>query len=559
MTKEIFIIIFMIFSLIIEAIMLIVLSVKISKFHQLSLKDTIIYPFLVLLTIGILWTLIGHYDHAVWYEDLIRSIKDSIGVVKLDLDSDLLDLLKATKGVGYLAMVSYYGAYIISFLALFSLAFTLARKTVMNTLSSIGKLSLNEKTYVFGFNEDAKNFIKGLKNDNRKKIIVILDSSVLNKYVDEILYLNEYKISYKKKPYGKTDEIIKTLKKLSKNKKKKYHFVTFFDDDAKNVSFIVAAKRYLKEINAFGSYSFNDVENINCNNAYLLKFNDKVKTNKIIVNGGEVLFSKKNRLAIKTGNSEIKLEPAEKDQKYNSNIYLIDPNSLKSSDNGTNINIVNGLGSDEDYSYKKYSISFKPQRNIFIKVFCSNIQKPVLDEIIRKRPDNEETLNSAGEITDTFDASRGMIKAINKYDVIAYDFIIKNSFARFLDDDNIDTDSTIRNCDINLYVLGFGKVNKALTRDVLINNQFAEKIPGEQKNTYKLKIKRMNVKIYEKKKEIDDDLSFSFIKYDKNKFKGEYYDLPDNFINKNDFKIDNRFDDTFLNDIYDVIKEKTKS
>jgi len=155
--------------------------------------------------------------------------------------------------------------------------------------------------------------------------------------------------------------------------------------------------------------------------------------------------------------------------------------------------------------------------------------------------------------------AKGKIRTFNKYDLIAYDFICTHNFAKYLDQDMIADDCTVNDCDINLYMFGYGKVGQAILRDVLINSQFITK--EEVNGSYILKPKRMNVSVYEKNsKNSDIDTALGFMKYNKANFnQDDYLELIDNYLDASCFKFGKSVDDfNIIEGIYDELKHKDK-
>lgn len=157
------------------------------------------------------------------------------------------------------------------------------------------------------------------------------------------------------------------------------------------------------------------------------------------------------------------------------------------------------------------------------------------------------------------DNAKGKIRIFNKYDLIAYDFISNHNFAKYIDQDLINDDCTIKDCDINLYMFGYGKVGQAMLRDILINTQFVTK--EEVNGASLLKPKRINVTVYDKKGKNDDiNTALGFLKYNKASFNPEsHLELIDNYLNESDFIFDKPVDDfNVIENIYDHLKAKNK-
>lgn len=76
--------------------------------------------------------------------------------------------------------------------------------------------------------------------------------------------------------------------------------------------------------------------------------------------------------------------------------------------------------------------------------------------------------------TDIVSSGHGCIHYVNKYQMIATDFIDKYPLSRFMDDRHIDYDTSMvrENIDINLFFIGFGNTNQQLFLTSVANNQF---------------------------------------------------------------------------------------
>ena len=159
------------------------------------------------------------------------------------------------------------------------------------------------------------------------------------------------------------------------------------------------------------------------------------------------------------------------------------------------------------------------------------------------------------------------MRTYNKYDLNSYIFNQKHTFAKYIhsvetkEEEYIHSDCTISGCDIHAYFIGFGQVNQTLMRDVLINNQFVEKVENEEKR-FTLKPKRIDVDVYEKAKKLNAlDLSNGLLKYQKESFRAEnYLDLPEDYLSHIRFHLETNVEDiNIINAIYDDIKERIKT
>lgn len=658
--------------MIIELAMMGYLFHKIFRHKSLTLKDTFIYPFMLLITTIIVYICIqtAHLSSGFW-KDLAKSLSASVDIVKLSTDEKLISVLENVSWPDKAILINYYLSYFISLFALFSLSFTLLRITILNKFK-IYFTPRKEKTYIFGFNDDAKNFIKNLTYDEKKKCIVVLDSTGLEKYVDEKIFLNRYKVPYIFKKYSFVTETKKTIYKLTKGKKK-YNIITFFDDESKNITFISLVKELFIEKEYYGGYWRKEIRLEENNNA---KTNSNLCAITLDINIDSNVLNKidKNEVYKKLeGDFNYNLFDI-KDLKYDLNIEKIlcilckqyiygkDNENLKPKDirsgvlnklkkdfEGTlnsiiwickindnepiywnykrNKNVFNfddisqckftvepylGEKCKEDSPYDiepklftkqnnifdfileesseikkinnnkilldlfclKYDIEslyYSPLKDVNVIISCNKNQEEMLNNLIVNEEIVEKNNERIGQFKEyiygnwkylmerdkeNIDYSFGMIKTFNKYDVISLDFLKKHSFARYIKADNINDDCTLNNCDINLYVLGLGKVNESILRDVIINNQFAER--SSQENTYNILPKRINVNVYDENKKLESiDLSSGFLKYKKSNYnEANYFELPDELLTLDDIHNYKSVEEAnFLNDIYENIKD----
>lgn len=123
--------------------------------------------------------------------------------------------------------------------------------------------------------------------------------------------------------------------------------------------------------------------------------------------------------------------------------------------------------------------------------------------------------------------SSSCIHYINKYHKIAVDFIDNYPFARFMNENQIDYDTSLvkGNVNINALFVGFGKTNQEIFLTSVANNQFityGEKEP---------KLKQVNYYLFDKNEtEKNKNLNHSYYRYKnwkKNVNKNYYLELPE--------------------------------
>ena len=398
-----------------EIYLIVFLIFKIKRYRRLTLKDTIVYPIVVFLSIVTLIVTKFFYLEEKGFQVVSSSLNDSVSIVALSLNMDVFNgLLEHNSVASKFVLATYIGEYLVSALALISISFLLVHIAFVNTCRKIKNfLSLKnqEVDYVIGFNEDVQEYVKAycekyVMDSNNKgrnhRMIVVLNSAILNNFESEKFYLHKYKTSFITKPYTTVKDIKKTIKQLSFGKRSK-RIISFLDDDKQNFLFVNEALQYVVE-------------------------NDK-----------DVKFI----------------------------------------------------------------------------VVANNSQEVFLKNIIYEKDVNNSTK----------DKSNGRINIYNKYNLISLEFIKNHNFAKYFPKKFVNDDLTISDdCDINLYFFGFGNVNQALLRDILITNQFVRKAKDGDKTI--LLPKRLNVEVFESKLKIESmDLFNGILKYKKEK-----YQNPERFL-----------------------------
>lgn len=468
--------------MVIEVILGAYLVNKIIKHHKLSLKDTAIYPVVMILTMITLSIGYFNYDgNGASIKDVGSTLKNSFDIIKLSIDTELSSSLIHNDKASNFLFLSYVGELILSGLALISISVSLLFVIVKNFFYKRQNKKIEELDYVFGFNNDCKEYLKNYhttypKGKANHKTYVVIDNSGLDKFEEEKFFLSKNHIPFIERPCSNKDDLYKTIsnlekkhiviriltfykkifKAISKLKKKKdkekkiaIKVLTFYDEDKKNFEFVKTALEYLK--------NNNDKEFIVVANIEQERFlNNMLFTNK--------LDRKAKGLTVKEDDLEVE------------------------------------------------------------------------------------------------DESKGKITIYNKYDLMAHDFAKHHNFAQYLPKEFINEDLTIKDADINLYVLGFGKVNQRVLRDILVCNQFVEKKNG------KLLPKRMNVVIYDSKETFECfELINGLFKYDKASYQKNpewnkrYLDLPEDYVSHREFRTKKSiYADDFVKSLFDEINNKCK-
>lgn len=415
---------------------------KIRKCKKISLKDTAIYPLLMLVGAFVMCTAHAKYcDYSHWFENLTYAFSEVFDIVKLSVDNSLLKTLYEED---VFMLIVYVMLYIVSALALFSLSLSLVKTVLKNALRI--KIFNKEITCVFGFNDDAKTYIRNLSGEQRKNTCVVLKQNEINNYSAEKLFLDENSIKYYVLPYGNEEKFKKTVSKLTRRKSRKYNIIYFFDSENQIYDTISWSQNYLKENDLYG-------------------------------------------------------------------------------------------------------------KNLQFIVSASGGQTPFIRELIKGNPDGE-VINAKGRTVRLQDESRGNITAFDKYEIQAFDFVCKHNFAKYFPSSLLNENCTVRDCDVNLYVLGLGKVNQALIKDILIETQFVTVTDDGR-----LAPLRMNVVIYDKvKKFANFPLSYGLLKYDPTDYgRQNYFELPEAYSTHVDYRYDTDTGEAkFINRIYDEIKKRGK-
>ena len=448
---NIFVIILSFAFIALELYMVCYVGKKMIIVKKLSLKDTIIYPLVVVLAAVTLMIARGYYLKADAVDNIPASLKDSVSIVALSINTDLVKKLWDLKQFdSSMLVIVYCVEYFVSILALISISLSIILVTIVNKVRCLWYKfhKFDEIDYIIGFNEDSKKYIKNYckeyidgKKSRSHKTYVVLDNSGIDKNEDKKFYLNKNRMPYIEFPCNDKNNLEKLLNKFTKKSKKRVKkFIVFIEDDKLLFDFVKLA---------------------------LNKVNERVE-------------------------------------------FVILANSEQE-------NFLNNL-------------------------------------LVTSKEDRNEEINND---CDRQDRSSGRIRIVNKYDLIAQEFVQNHNFAKYFEPSLLNDDLTVKDCDINLYVLGFGKVNQAVLRDTLICNQFVQKVKKGEKLV--LAPKRMNVKIYELNETVDCfELINGLFKYDKAKYNQQnYLNLPEDYVSnveiKSNFSI---YANDFIKLIFKEINDK---
>ncbi len=134
-------------------------------------------------------------------------------------------------------------------------------------------------------------------------------------------------------------------------------------------------------------------------------------------------------------------------------------------------------------------------RRIHIYVFGSQLHKSVYDEIVKE--------------------AYGCIRLVDKYKLIAMDFIDKHPFTQYLTQEHLDYSTCLlkENVDINVLFVGFGKTNRQIFFTSVANNQF---LSGDVDNFV---LHPVHYHIFDKEKSASKNLNHDYYRY-----RNEFYE-----------------------------------
>ncbi len=142
-------------------------------------------------------------------------------------------------------------------------------------------------------------------------------------------------------------------------------------------------------------------------------------------------------------------------------------------------------------------------------------------------------------------ASSGLVHFVNKYKLVAYDFVDKYPLTEFMTNEQIDFDSaTIKpDVSINVVMLGFGKTNRQIFLTSVENNQFLSIEDGKTVQ------KAVNYWIYDKEDARNDkNLNHDYYRFAQDLDGKDYLPIPEKPANEAFFELDVN-DDEFYNSL----------
>lgn len=192
--------------------------------------------------------------------------------------------------------------------------------------------------------------------------------------------------------------------------------------------------------------------------------------------------------------------------------------------------IVNTLDDEKNLEYCRQIGALVAEQNLGELVWDASRG---LNAYVFAEPSNEQVFLMLAKKTS------GCVHYINKYKLIAMDFVDRYPLTQFMSEEQIDYDTaTIRNdVAINVAMIGFGKTNQQIFLTSVANNQF---LTIEQTdNANKLKTKLVNYFIYDKKDSRNDkNLNHNYFRFNHELLDEEYLPLPEKIANESFFTLD---------------------
>ncbi len=187
---------------------------------------------------------------------------------------------------------------------------------------------------------------------------------------------------------------------------------------------------------------------------------------------------------------------------------------INTEDENVNVNLINEFYKNDTNNAP--GLNFDKLNNLNYYVFGSNKYSSLYSNIIEK--------------------SKGRFHFINVHKMLADSFEYNYPLTRFMDENHLDYKTgTLKNdTDVNVFMIGFGRVNKEIFMNSVRNNQFItlENYNANDKDMSKVieKHKPVNYYIFEKEKNnnIEQNLNFTYFRFEnehpKPGFENDYYD-----------------------------------
>lgn len=208
--------------------------------------------------------------------------------------------------------------------------------------------------------------------------------------------------------------------------------------------------------------------------------------------------------------------------------------------------IVNTLNDEKNLEYCQQISTLVLEQNLGELVWDDSRG---LNAYVFAEPSNEQVFLKLTKKTS------GCVHYINKYKLVAMDFVGKYPLTQFMSEEQIDYDTATIKEDvaINVAMIGFGKTNQQIFLTSVANNQFLTIEQTESGKT--LKTKLVNYFVYDKKdSQNDKNLNHNYFRFDSELTDEEYLPLPEKIANESFLTLD-------INDkdFYVSLKENLKS
>lgn len=208
--------------------------------------------------------------------------------------------------------------------------------------------------------------------------------------------------------------------------------------------------------------------------------------------------------------------------------------------------IVNTLHDEKNLEYCQQISALVLEQNLGELVWDDSRG---LNAYVFAEPSNEQVFLKLTKKTS------GCVHYINKYKLVAMDFVGKYPLTQFMSEEQIDYDTATIKEDvaINVAMIGFGKTNQQIFLTSVANNQFLTIEQTESGKT--LKTKLVNYFAYDKKdSQNDKNLNHNYFRFDSELTDEKYLPLPEKIANESFLTLD-------INDkdFYVSLKENLKS
>lgn len=208
--------------------------------------------------------------------------------------------------------------------------------------------------------------------------------------------------------------------------------------------------------------------------------------------------------------------------------------------------IVNTLNDEKNLEYCQQISTLVLEQNLGELVWDDSRG---LNAYVFAEPSNEQVFLKLTKKTS------GCVHYINKYKLVAMDFVGKYPLTQFMSEEQIDYDTATIKEDvaINVAMIGFGKTNQQIFLTSVANNQFLAIEQTESGKT--LKTKLVNYFVYDKKdSQNDKNLNHNYFRFDSELTDEKYLPLPEKIANESFLTRD-------INDkdFYVSLKENLKS